>query len=160
MTRVATACTSPFARKRTARPNGGAGIVGPMTELTKQQRGCWAAWAYAPDGTTMRQANDAINALVADEARGLVLFHDHFADRAGGMAVFDIETPEQLAALRDPGPVEGWDYRVHPLIFAGGALRFLFQCDYTMKAYRDGRRLTELFGAYKQTDDCAKLDAD
>ena len=71
--------------------------------LTKQQRGCWAVWAYAPEGVTMRQANDAINAIVADKARGLVLFHDHFADKPGGMAIFDIETKEQLAALQEPG---------------------------------------------------------
>ena len=127
--------------------------------LTKQQRGCWAVWAYAPEGVTMRQASDAINAIVADKARGLVLFHDHFADKPGGMAIFDIETKEQLAALQEPGPVEGWDFRTHPLIFAGGALRFLFQCDYTMQAYRDGRRMTDLFDEYRQSEDCATNDA-
>ena len=106
----------------------------------------------------MREANDAINAIVADETRGFVLFHDHFADRPGGLAIFDVETPEQLAAVQDPGPAEGWDYRVHPLIFAGSALRFLLQCDFTMAAYRGGRRLTALFEDYRKTEDCAKLD--
>ena len=74
-----------------------------MSELTKQQRGCWAVWAYAPEGTAKRGANDAINEFIAEPARGLVLFHDHFADKPGGMAIFDIETPEQLTALQDPG---------------------------------------------------------
>ena len=130
-----------------------------MPELTKQQRGCWAVWAYAPDGTAMRRANEAINKFIADAARGLVLFHDHFADKPGGMAIFDIETPEQLTALQDPGPLESWDFRTHPLIFAGSALRFLFQCDYTMQAYRDGRRLTTLVDQYRDSDDCKENDA-
>jgi len=129
-----------------------------MSELTKQQRGCWAVWAYAPDGTTMRKANDAINEFIAEPARGLVLFHDHFADKPGGIAIFDIQTSEQLTALRDPGPLAGWDFRTHPLIFAGSAVRFLFQCDYTMQSYGDGRRLTTLFDEYRDSDDCRKND--
>ena len=125
--------------------------------LTKQERGCWVLFAHAPEGTTMRAANDAVNALVGDEARGLLLFHDHFADRPGGVAVFDIETEDQLAALREPGPLEGWRVDLHPLIFARSAVRFLFQIDYTMSAYRGGRRLAALFEEYRATDDCAKL---
>ncbi len=76
----------------------------------------------------------------------------------GGMAVFDIETPEQLVALRDPGPLAGWDFRTHPLIFAGSAVRFLFQFDYTMQSYGDGRRLTTLFDQYRDSDDYRKND--
>lgn len=119
--------------------------------LTKQQRGCWILFADAPPGTSMSDANAAINAFVAEPARGLLLFHDHFADRPGGTAVFDIEEPEQLAALQEPGPLEGWTIRLHPLIFAGGAQRFLFQIDYTMSAYR-GRRLQPLWEEYAASD--------
>jgi len=99
----------------------------------------------------MRAANDAINGYVANEARGLLLFHDHFADRPGGVAVFAIETEEELAALKEPGPLEGWDLRLHPLIFAEGALGFLFQVDYTMIGYRK-RRLPDLFAEYEASE--------
>jgi hypothetical protein len=122
-----------------------------LMALTKKERGCYAVFAYAPEGTSMREANDAINAFVADEARGLVLFHDHFADRPGGAAVFAVETPEEMAALQDPGPLAGWDFRCHPLIFAESALGFLFQCDYTMIGYRK-RRLPDLFEEYRNSD--------
>jgi len=94
-----------------------------------------------------RDANDAFNEFVADAARGLLLFHDHLADRAGGTAVFAIETPEELDALRRPGPLESWDVHLHPLIFAESAAGFLFQVDFTMTAYRR-RRLEELWDDY------------
>ena len=129
-----------------------------MGELTKQERGCWAVWAYAPEGTSMRQANDAVNAYVADEARGLVLFHDHFSDRPGGVAIFDVETSDQRDAVQDPGPLAGWEFRAHPLLFAGSALGFLFQCDYTMLGYRAGRRMTTLFDEYRASDLCKRND--
>lgn len=119
--------------------------------MKKIDRGCWLMFAYAPDGTTMRDANDAINAYVADEARGLCLFHDHFADRAGGTAVFAIETDDELDALRQPGPLEGWDVHLHPLIFSGDKLGFLFQCDYTMIGYRK-RRLSDLYAEYMESE--------
>jgi len=99
----------------------------------------------------MRQANDAWNAYVANEARGLLLFHDHFADRPGGVAVFAPETPEELAALREPGPVAAWDLRVHPLIFAEGRLGFLFQIDYSMIGYRK-QRLPDLYAEYQASE--------
>jgi hypothetical protein len=118
-----------------------------MAGLPKRDRRCWIVSGYAPDGTTMAEANDLLNAFVAEPRRGLVLFHDHFADRPGGLAVFAPETPEELAAVRDEGPLAGWDLAVHPLIFAEGALGFLFQVDYTMIAYRK-RRLPDLFAAY------------
>ena len=91
----------------------------------------------------MRAANDAFNAFVAEGARGLLLFHDHFGDRPGGIAVFAIEAPEQLAALRKDGPLSGWEVHRHPMIFADGALGFLKQVDFSMIAYRR-RRLADL----------------
>ena len=120
-------------------------------ELTRQERGCWFVTAYAPPGVSMKDANGAINAFVADERRGLALFHDHFADRAGGVAVFAVETPAELAALKEPCPLEGWDVALHPLIFAQSALHFPSQVDFTMSVYR-GRRLRDLMKEYEASD--------
>jgi len=50
-------------------------------DLKKSEKRCWVVWADAPDGTTMRAANDAFNDFVGDESRGLLLFHDHFRKR-------------------------------------------------------------------------------
>lgn len=118
-----------------------------MAALPKRDRRCWIVSGYAPEGTTMAEANDQFNAFVADARRGPLLFHDHFADRPGGLAVFAPETPEELIALKDPGPLAVWDLAVHPLIFAEGAIGFLFQIDYTMIGYRK-RKLADLYAAY------------
>ena len=126
--------------------------------LPKKDRRCHLVIAYAPEGTTLREANDAVNSFVADPARGLALFHDHFTDRAGGIVLLDVSSPEELAALRDPGPLARWDVRIHPLTFADSALRFLFQCDYTMSTYRNGRRLHELVRDYDAGELRASLD--
>ncbi len=117
-----------------------------MAGLPKRDRRCWIVSGYAPDGTTMAEANDQFNALVADARRGPLLFHDHFADRPGGIAVF-APAPEELEAVKQPGPLAAWDLAVHPLIFAEGAIEFLFQVDYTMIAYRK-QRLADLYAAY------------
>jgi len=122
-----------------------------MAGLTKRDRRCWLVNAYAPQGTTMRDANDAWNEYVADTARGPLLFHDHFADTPGGTALFAPDTEAELAAVKDLRPVADWDVRIHPLIFAEGALGFLFQCDYTMIGYRK-RRLPDLFAKYMASD--------
>ncbi len=126
--------------------------------LPKKDRRCHLVIAYAPEGTTLRDANDAVNAFVTDPARGLALFHDHFTDRAGGTVLLDVTSPTELAALRDLGPLTGWDVRIHPLTFADSALRFLYQCDYTMSTYRDGRRLHELVRDYDAGELRASLD--
>jgi hypothetical protein len=122
-----------------------------MPALPKRDRRCWIVTGYPADGATMAQANDQFNAFVADVRRGPLLFHDHFADRPGGVAVFAPDTPEELAALQDRGTLAGWDLSVHPLIFAEGAIGFLFQIDYTMIAYRK-RRLPDLFAQYLASD--------
>jgi hypothetical protein len=88
--------------------------------LPKRDRRCWVVSGYAPEGTTVAQANDALNAFVADPRRGPLLFHDHFADRPGGIAVFAPDTPDELAALKEAGPLAAWSVAVHPLIFAKG----------------------------------------
>jgi hypothetical protein len=123
-----------------------------MAQLPKRDRRCWIVSGYAPEGTTMAAANDALNAFVADTRRGPLLFHDHFADRPGGVAVFAPDTPEELAAVKEPGPLAAWELAIHPLIFAEGVNGFLFQVDYTMIAYRK-RRLADLYAKYVASDE-------
>ena len=120
-------------------------------DLKKSEKRCWVVWADAPEGTTLREANDAVNAFVADHARGMLLFHDHFGDRPGGLAVFDIETRAQFESLHDDGPLAGWTVRRHPLIFAEGSLGFLFQIDYSMIGYRK-QRLPDLYERYEKSE--------
>lgn len=119
--------------------------------LKKSEKRCWVVWADAPEGTSMRDANDAVNAFVANRDRGMLLFHDHFGDRPGGFAVFSIETEAERDAIHDAPEFEGWSVRRHPLIFAEGELGFLFQIDYTMIGYRD-RSLPELYAAYAESE--------
>jgi hypothetical protein len=95
-------------------------------------------YALAPDGTTMRMANDAINALVADRALPLALFHDHFLDRPGGTAVFQVRDAAEVDAIdaalaRHLG---GWQAVAHPLIFAFNAAAFDEQIAYTLREYQ------------------------
>lgn len=100
----------------------------------------------------MADANDQFNAFVADTRRGPLLFHDHYADTRGGIAIFAPDTPEELAALKERGPLADWDVAIHPLTFAEGANGFLFQVDFTMIAYRK-RRLAELYEEYVASED-------
>ena len=122
-----------------------------MAGLSKRDRGCWLVAGYAPDGTTMAEANDAFNAFVSDASRGFAWFHDHFADRPGGVVLLAVETPEHLEALKHPGPLAGWDLKVHPLIFAEDGEGFLFQADFTTTVYRKVR-LRDRCDAYRNSD--------
>jgi hypothetical protein len=121
-----------------------------MTDLSPRDRRCYLLFGYTPKRVSHRRANLALNEFVADKRRGLVLYHDHFVDKPGGLAVIFVETPEDLGALRDPGPLAGWTLYLHPLIFSDSAVRFLFQVDYTMTAYR-GKRLRELMTQYESS---------
>ncbi len=58
-----------------------------MAELSLKDRRCYALIGYAPKGISHRRANLALNEFVADPRRGLVLYHDHFVDKAGGLAI-------------------------------------------------------------------------
>jgi hypothetical protein len=112
---------------------------------------------YAPLLMSVPEANDTFNAFVADARNGLALFHDHFVGAPGGVAIFSVETPEQLAALPAPPGLAGWDLRIHPLIFSDSAVRFLYQIDFTMTVYR-GRRLRDLMTEYEGTEYARRLD--
>lgn len=107
------------------------------SKRTKRPR-CYLVYALASEGTTMRQANDAINALVADRDLPLALFHDHFLDRPGGTAIFHVRTPDDVDAI-DAALVrylEGWHAIAHPLIFSFNAAAFDEQIAYTLREYQ------------------------
>jgi hypothetical protein len=123
----------------------------PLPMLKKSERRCWVLFADAPADTSMRAANDAFNAFVSEHARGMLLFHDHFGDRPGGVAVFAVKSAAELESLREEGPLAGWTVRRHPLIFADGEIGFLNQVDFSMIAYR-GRRLPDLYRRYAESE--------
>lgn len=108
---------------------------------------CHLVYALAPAGTSARDANDRFNDYVADERRGICVFHDHFVGEHGGVAVFDVRSDDELTAVCDPGPLSGWDIRIHGLTFALTAVGFAAQTEFTLDQYRgttlDALRATE-----------------
>ena len=113
-------------------------------------RRCYLVYALAPSGTTARQANDLLNAYVADERRGLDVWHDHFVGRHGGAVVLDVRSDQEKALLDEPGSLEDWRLEVHPLTFSLSAIGFSAQTSFTLEQYRDVS-LDEL--AARETDD-------
>lgn len=98
---------------------------------------CVLVHALAPEGTTARQANDRLNEYVADERRGLAVWHDHFVGVHGGAVVLDVRSDEERDLLDDPGPLAGWQLSVHPLTFSLSAVGFSAQTSFTLERYRD-----------------------
>jgi hypothetical protein len=98
---------------------------------------CVLVHALAPEGTTARQANDRLNEYVADERRGLAVWHDHFVGAHGGAVVLDVRSDEERDLLDDPGPLAGWQLAVHPLTFSLSAVGFAAQTSFTLEQYRD-----------------------
>jgi hypothetical protein len=111
---------------------------------------CFLVYALAPDGTTAREADDLLNEYVADDRRGLSVWHDRFVGTHGGAAAFDARTEEELARLDDPGPLAGWTLSIHPLTFSLSAVGFAAQTSFTLESYR-GVSLDELAAA--ESDD-------
>jgi len=97
---------------------------------------CFLVYALAPEGVSPAEANRLLNDYVADQRRGLAVFHDHFLGRPGGVAIFFAETAEQRAALADPGPLAGWRVEVRPLIYSRSPAGFDEQTAFTLRVYR------------------------
>lgn len=98
------------------------------------RRRCHLVYALAPDGVGARAANDLLNEYIADRRRGIVVFHDHFTGKPhGGVAVWDVRTDEEAALLADPGPLAGWDLRVHPLMYSLAAQGFAALVDLSLE---------------------------
>jgi hypothetical protein len=68
---------------------------------------CYLVYALAPEGIPAAEANRLFNEYIADERRGLVVYHDHFIGRHGGLAVFEAGSDEEREFLDDPGELEG-----------------------------------------------------
>jgi hypothetical protein len=107
---------------------------------------CFLVYALAPEGTTARQANDLLNDYVADRARGLAVWHDHFVGAHGGAVVLDVRDEEERALLEDAGPLAGWQLKVHQLTFSLSAVGFSAQTSFTLEQYR-GVSLADLAAA-------------
>ena len=98
---------------------------------------CHLVYALAPAGVSAREANDLLNEYVADESRGLAVWHDHFVGEHGGAVVLDVRDDDEEARLAEPGPLEGWRLSVHPLTFSLSAVGFSAQTSLTLEGYRD-----------------------
>ena len=107
---------------------------------------CHLVYALAPAGVSAREANDLLNEYVADESRGLAVWHDHFVGEHGGAVVLDARSEYEEARLADPGPLAGWQLSVHPLTFSLSAIGFSAQTSFTLEQYR-GVSLDELAAA-------------
>ncbi|MCL4543540.1 MAG: hypothetical protein M1118_02905 [Chloroflexi bacterium] len=100
---------------------------------------CYLVYAVAPDGTSRRDADRLFNDYVAQTGRGIVVQHDHFIDRPGAFAVFEVTTEEQKRWLQQPGPLAGWTITAHPLLFSADGAGFFRQADSTMRHFRQTR---------------------
>jgi hypothetical protein len=107
---------------------------------------CYLVYALAPEGIRAAEANRLLNEYIGDERRGLVVYHDHFIGRHGGVAVFEISSDEERGRLDDPGELEGWSIAIHPLVFSLTAVGFAAQTAFTLDRYR-GTSLEQLEAA-------------
>jgi hypothetical protein len=111
---------------------------------------CHLVYALAPPGVSAREANELLNEYVADESRGLAVWHDHFVGEHGGAVVLDTRDDQEEGRLADPGPLEGWRLSIHPLTFSLSAVGFSAQTTFTLQQYR-GVSLDDL--AAQEPDD-------
>ncbi len=100
---------------------------------------CHLVYALAPATMSRVEADNLFNDYVAEVPRGVVVPHDHFMDRPGAIAVFEILTEAQRAMLTNPGPLTGWQITSHPLLFAPDGATFFMQADSTLRHFRDTR---------------------
>jgi hypothetical protein len=110
-----------------------------MTTNRARRPRCYVLYALAPEGIAMPAANNCINALVGDNTLPLAIFHDHFLDRPGGLAVFYAQSGTEIEAL-DEGiarHLDGWRVETRPLIFSFSPAAFDEQIAYTLRTYRN-----------------------
>ncbi|MCI0397458.1 MAG: hypothetical protein L0332_19330 [Chloroflexi bacterium] len=101
-----------------------------------QKPRCFLLYALAPEGLSSAEANRLFNAAIADQRLPLVIFHDHFIGRPGGLAIFFAENAEERQALADITLLDGWRVEVHPLIFSHSPAAFDEQIAFTLRQYR------------------------
>lgn len=98
---------------------------------------CVLVYAIAPEGIRAAEANRLINEFVADRTLPQVLFHDHFIEKRGGVALFFVSSPAERDALANSEHLKGWQVEMTPLIFSYNPAAFDEQIAYTLKSYRD-----------------------
>jgi len=109
-----------------------------MPTMRAKRPRCYLLYAMAPSGFTMRQANDAINAMTGDRDLPLAVFHDHFLDAPGGTIVFHVTEAAgidriEAACARQLG---NWRIELRPLIFSFNPAAFDEQIAYTLGIYQ------------------------
>jgi hypothetical protein len=130
-------CAADVARDR-ARPAIGECVSSDenadMTRTTKPR--CFLVYVLAPEGTSHAEANQLFNLFVGDRRLPLVVFHDHFIGRPGGVAIFFAKTPREQEALTQSEWLNGWQVDIHPLIFSHSPAAFDEQIAFTLRVYR------------------------
>jgi hypothetical protein len=97
---------------------------------------CYLVYALAPESLPAADANRIFNAFIADRRLPLVVFHDHFIGRAGGVAIFYIEDERGRDTLLEQRHLDGWHIEYRPMIFSSSPAAFDEQVAFTLKAYR------------------------
>lgn len=83
------------------------------------------------------EANRIFNEFVGDRSLPLVVYHDHFIGKTGGLAIFFVENLEQRDLLLDRDHLPGWEIDMHPMIFSYSPAALDEQIAFTLNAYRD-----------------------
>ena len=107
-----------------------------MIPIIKKPR-CFLVYAHAPEGMLPSEVNRFFNEFVGDRSLPLIIFHDHFIGKPGGVAVFYCENAQEREALYNAKHLEGWEVDIRPLIFSYNPAAFDEQIDYTLRAYRE-----------------------
>lgn len=109
-----------------------------MTENLKRFKKprCYLVYALAPESLPAADANRTFNAFIADRTLPLVVFHDHFIDRAGGVAIFYVADERGRDALLEQRRLDGWHVEVRPMIYSYSPAAFDDQIAFTLRAYR------------------------
>lgn len=105
-----------------------------MLPTTKPR--CVLLYGLAPNGMSAAEANRQLNAVVADPALPLALFHDHFLGHPGGVIVFFVETAAERDSLTGIPHLTGWDVALRSLIFSRSPAAFDEQIAFTLREYR------------------------
>lgn len=97
---------------------------------------CFLLHALAPIGMPPADANRRFNAFIADRRLPLVLFHDHFLGRPGGVAIFYAATAAERDMLVNDASLRDWDVDIRPLVFSYSPAAFDEQAAFTLREYR------------------------
>jgi hypothetical protein len=98
---------------------------------------CYLIVVVAPSTVDWGESNLRINEFLDTPGLGVVVNHDHFRDDGanGGYMLVHVRTEEELAKLREPGPLEGWQRQEYPLWASVTATGFLSQSRFTMMRF-------------------------